>query len=137
MMDRQDDLESLAVTLRTRLNRTAALGQELAGSIQDWTATEPFRLNATIADDRLSWLARVECMKPPLRDHWSTLFSDAVHQLRSVLDNLAWGLATLGGSRPKKPNSIQFPIVEKRRDWTNESRRIAELPAGARKAIER
>lgn len=135
-MDRQDDLEALAATLRTRLHRTATLGHELAGSIRDWMATEPFRLNATIADDRLSWLARVECVNPPLRDQWSALFSDAVHQLRSVLDNLAWGLATLGGSRPKKPNAIQFPIVEKRKDWTNESRRIAELPVGVRKAIE-
>ena len=64
------------------------------------------------------------------------IFSDAIHQLRSTLDNLAWGLAHLRDAMPSKPRGIQFPITSDAKDWPSEARRIAELPVAARVAIE-
>ena len=67
---------------------------------------------------------------------WGRRFGDALHNLRAALDNLTWGLASLGGSVPKRPRSIQFPIVAERSDWLQESRRIDQLPLHAQRAIE-
>lgn len=128
-------MEELAASLRSRVRRAVALGDELGTHIQQWMASEPFRVLANIAADRLSWDMCVEVDPAPF-DEWSTRFSDAIHNLRSALDNLVWGLATLDGTVPKNARAIQFPLVGKAADWPAESKRIAELPMAARLAIE-
>lgn len=59
-----------------------------------------------------------------------------MHNLRSALDNLAWGLAVLDGTQPTKPKAIYFPVVEKRDEWGQEKKKIAELPPLAQASIE-
>lgn len=131
-----DALEQLAVSLTRRIERAVEHGQSLAEQIQTWLATEPVTVVPSIADDRLSWELRVSVDNPPPLEAWASIFDDAVHNLRSTLDNLAWGLASLDGREPSKPKSIYFPIVEKRENWEQERRKIAELPASAQAAIE-
>ena len=131
----ESELERLSSSLKARLSRVDKLGNELADAIQGWKASEPLQWETVIAKDRLSWSLRVRCEQPPF-DEWSVIFSDAIHQLRTTLDNLAWGLAHLGGATPRKPRAIQFPIVGSLEDWPSEAKRIAELSAVARVAIE-
>ena len=128
-------IDRLATLLRTRVKRSVSVGEELASQIQQWMATNPFHVRGRIADDRLSWDLLVEFDPPPF-DEWSIRFGESLHNLRSALDNLVWGLATLDGTEPQRPKALQFPIVEKAADWQSESKRISELSAAARSAIE-
>lgn len=53
---------------------------------------------------------------------WGLIVGDAVHNMRSALDHLAWALAVrhLGGVQPTDRNivrDIQFPVVSKADDW--------------------
>jgi hypothetical protein len=41
-----------------------------------------------------------------------------------------------GQNPPRKPSSIEFPICEKKEDWSTQSRKIAQLNAGRRRFIE-
>jgi hypothetical protein len=124
---------ALAGKLRQRVERAAELGSALAEEIQEWVRSG-LTMRTVIADDRLSWEVKVEAIEPPF-NVWGRRFGDAVQNLRAALDNLVWGLATLGGKTPDKPTSVQFPIVEVRSDWPRESKRIAELPDAARRVL--
>ena len=128
------DLAELERQLLARVQRANALGEQLSNSFDDWCSTQSFSPAPKIAADRLSWELIIEISEPPLED-WSSLYGDAVHNLRSALDNLAWGLATAGGRSPKYPKKIAFPIVERSARWKEQSKCIAELPAVARSAI--
>lgn len=131
---RTTGIVALAERLRQRVARAAELGEELANEIQEWSRSA-LTMRTYIAEDRLSWEVRVDAADPPF-DAWGRLFGDALHNLRAALDNLTWGLASLGGSVPQRPTNIQFPIVAERSDWRSESRRIVELPEPAQRVIE-
>jgi hypothetical protein len=128
-------LRQLAAELNVRIRRAAVHGETLARAIDGWMATDPIRLRAEIAPDRLSWELRVNLTAPPFAE-WATQFDDAIHNLRATLDNLVWGIAILDGAVPKRQKALQFPIVMDRTDWKVEMRRIAELPQAVRVAIE-
>ena len=128
-------LAALARRLQARVNRAVQHGEELSRLIQDWMATEPIRTEIVVAPDRLWWELRVDVSSPPY-DDWATAFGDGVHNLRAALDNLVWGLATLGGNEPIQPTRVQFPIVERRSEWRMERARISALPPAAQAAIE-
>lgn len=55
-------------------------------------------------------------------DDWGLIVGDAVHNMRSALDHLAWALAVrhFGGVEPTDKNiirEIQFPVLSKADDW--------------------
>lgn len=64
--------------------------------------------------------------EPPL-DAVALTVGDAVHNLRSALDNLAWTLAHLPGP-PKNPKSIYFPVCEKLSAWDKATKDLASIP---------
>ena len=133
---RHDALDQLTAQLAERVRSAAEHGAKLGDQIQTWMKQEPIKGAPAISEDRLSWELRVDVVKPAPFPQWATTFGDAVHNLRSVLDNLAWGLAVLDGAQPQKPNDIYFPIVEKRDAWAQNQKKIAELPNPAQIAIE-
>jgi len=133
---RHDDLNLLTAQLAERVRSAAEHGAKLGDQIQGWLKREPIKGTAAISDDRLSWELRVDVIEPAPFLRWASTFGDGVHNLRVALDNLAWGLAALDGAQPQKPKAIFFPIVEKRTDWAQQQKQIAELPASAKAAIE-
>jgi hypothetical protein len=73
-----------------------------------------------------------------VRDHWGLIVGDAVHNLRSALDHLAWQLALrhFNGVVPtdrKIVRYIQFPIVSDKNDWPTHIHRKYMDPADADK----
>jgi hypothetical protein len=128
------ELVELEKQLLARVQRANSLGEQLSNSFDEWSEAQSFSPSPQIADDRLSWELILEVSKPPLED-WSSLYGDAIHNLRSALDNLAWGLATAGDRTPKHPKKVAFPIVERSGRWRDQSQCIAELPSPARAAI--
>jgi len=57
----------------------------------------------------------------PLDPIFGILVGEAAHELRAVLDNIAWQLANLDGP-PGQPNKVQFPIM------TREPKNFAASP---------
>lgn len=128
-----DVKEQIAQVWR-RYERVLEQGQGLADSIQGWLSEHPMSVSADIADDRLSWQLRVDIDPPPL-DDWGFVFGEAVHNLRSCLDNLTWAFANQDGL-PRKPKRVQFPIVRDKKGWESAKSRITELSHTAQLAIE-
>lgn len=55
-------------------------------------------------------------------DDWGLIVGDAIHNMRSALDHLAWALAVrhFGGVEPTSKNiikDIQFPVLSKADEW--------------------
>jgi hypothetical protein len=67
-----------------------------------------------------------------IADHWPLLVGDAIHNLRSALDHLAWQLALrfFNGSTPPDTviRHIQFPIVSDRTTWPGHIHRKYMIP---------
>jgi len=54
--------------------------------------------------------------QPPIEE-WSLILGDALHNLRSALDTLAWELANLERA-PKHPTKIYYPLATDEDDWS-------------------
>jgi hypothetical protein len=134
-VDNSSDLIALARRLHRRFDHASSRGQALADSIATWMSHNEIEMRPVIAEDRLSWELWLDVNHPPL-DEWGNLFNDGIHATRTMLDHLTWGLATMDGRAPERPKSVQFPVARTRKDWKNESRKIAELDPRARQAIE-
>jgi len=119
-----------------RLKHVDAGGQRLSDSIKVWMATDPIKGAAQVADDRLSWELRLSVASPEF-DAWGLMFGDAVHNLRSMLDNLVYSIAESEGANARGLKNVQFPIVSNDADWVDVSkRRVSMLPTRVQRAIE-
>lgn len=66
--------------------------------------------------------------KPPI-DQWSLTFADAIHNLRSALDTLAWETANLDPHTPPlHPKNIYFPTAKNATDWAQWEKRLTDIP---------
>jgi hypothetical protein len=121
-----------------RVDRAEKLGAELGESIQRWATLVPNGgMHATIAEDRHSWKLHLAVPTPPPIDDWVGAFADAVHNLRSALDNLVVALADEQGIEdPKVRKQLAFPICVTAKDWKAGEKRIASLNEASRQAIE-
>ncbi|MBK8447340.1 MAG: hypothetical protein IPL41_11850 [Micropruina sp.] len=60
---------------------------------------------------------------------WSLDIGDAIHNIRSAFDALAWGMAHANGKQPTHPKSVKFPICETDKQWREGVKDwIGELP---------
>jgi hypothetical protein len=121
-----------------RIRRAEEQGAQLAASIQSWSQRTNLRGEASVAGDRLSWTLRLRIDEPaPLETEWNFIFDEAVHNLRSALDNAAVALGHLSGiTDPKVLNRIHFPISASIEAWANDRSRIKDLAPEYQAAIE-
>jgi hypothetical protein len=121
-----------------RITRAEEQGAQLAASIQSWSQRTNPRGEASVADDRLSWTLRLRFDEPPpLETEWNFIFDEAVHNLRSALDNAAVTIGHHSGlTDPKVLGRIQFPISATAAAWADAKSRIKDLPPEYRAAIE-
>lgn len=64
---------------------------------------------------------------PPLEE-MSLLLGDAVHNMRSALDALAWELCHLDGQKPANPNKVYFPAVVAESKWREAAENLKSMP---------
>lgn len=115
-----------------RITRAEEKGQQLGASIQAWQ----WNVSTRIAEDRLSHELVLNTQPAP-RDDWDQTFSEAVHHLRSALDNLAVSLAQQGGATDAQIRKTSFPITETQHEWALNGRaKVRHLPVGFQRAIE-
>lgn len=93
---------------KVKLARAARHIQELEAVARSYLASTPFTLTRTEEPNGdLIW--RVKINRPvPLE--WSAIVGDAVHNLRSALDLLAWQLVEINGAQASRDTC--FPITQ-------------------------
>lgn len=128
-----DSLRSVYAKLSRAQEHIASLETELADDDRG-IRVEPF----LYPDLSFFVLKIVELPEVPAR--WWSIIGDAVHNLRSALDHLAWQLALLNcrkvGKQPSR--STLFPLCESPEEWAdkNTAKKVRDLSAEDRDRIE-
>ncbi|WP_157366253.1 hypothetical protein [Arthrobacter sp. Soil763] len=83
----------------------------------EWHASAPVSVEAVLRDDRqgIDLVARVPRGIP--KHEWSLDLGDALHNLRSAFDAVAWGMAHFNDAQPTRPKNVTFPICEDEKRW--------------------
>lgn len=98
----------------SRANSHIALLQSKFG---EWHASAPLSVDAVLREDALGidLIARVPRGIP--KHEWSLDLGDALHNLRSAFDAIAWGMAHFNDTQPARPKSVYFPICTEEKQW--------------------
>lgn len=89
----------------------------LQSKFTEWHASAPVSVDGVLREDRLGidLVARVPKGIP--KHEWSLDLGDALHNLRSAFDALAWGMAHFNDTEPTRPRSVSFPICTEEKQW--------------------
>ncbi|MEF3404477.1 hypothetical protein [Agromyces sp. CCNWLW203] len=89
----------------------------LQSKFGEWHASAPVSVDAVLREDRrgIDLVARVPRGIP--KHEWSLDLGDALHNLRSSFDAVAWGMATFDDASPTNPRKVTFPVCEDEKQW--------------------
>lgn len=89
----------------------------LESKLGEWHASAPVSVDAVLRADRqaIDLVARVPRGIP--KHEWSLDLGDALHNLRSAFDAMAWGMAHFNDTKPAHPKSVTFPICYDEKQW--------------------
>jgi hypothetical protein len=122
-----------------KIARARQHGQALRDSIEEWLGKKPLTATSEFIEGRMGYRLVVDQFSsPPLLEHWALLVGDCVHNLRSALDNLVYGLARLKVDPPNDPRAIQFPIFTSREAFEKSNAvksTLAQLPDRAAEIV--
>lgn len=115
---------------KRKVARAVKLFAEAQAELDEWSASNAMTGRLVAHADRLRVDIVLDAREEPPLESVALTVGDAVHNLRSALDNLAWTLANLSGP-PPNPKAIQFPVSEKAAGWRKARRDLETLPAAA------
>jgi hypothetical protein len=99
--------------VRAKLDRVDTNVEGYSAELRAYIASDPYEVVPKF-DPESGWHdVLVKVMPPPAV--FGLIVGEAAHNLRSVLDHLAWQLANLDGD-PPEPNRVQFPICATKPD---------------------
>lgn len=98
----------------SRGNSHVALLQSKFG---EWHASAPVSIDAVLREDRLGIELVARVPKGIPKHEWSLDLGDAIHNLRSAFDAVAWGMAHFNHAEPTRPKSVSFPICTEQKQW--------------------
>lgn len=83
----------------------------------EWHVSAPVSIDAVLREDRqgIDLVARVPKGIP--KHEWSLDLGDALHNLRSAFDAMAWGMAHFNDAEPSRPKLVYFPICAEEKQW--------------------
>ncbi|WP_423462943.1 hypothetical protein ACO229_23320 [Promicromonospora sp. MS192] len=89
----------------------------LQARFAEWQASAPAMVEGILREDReaIDLVARIPRGIPT--QEWALTIGDALHNLRSALDAVAWGMAHYNDTRPNRPKRVAFPISTEERQW--------------------
>lgn len=89
----------------------------LQSKFGEWQASAPVSVDPVLSEDRtgIDLVARVPKGIP--KHEWSLDLGDALHNLRSAFDAVAWGMAHFKDAEPAHPKSVSFPICTEEKQW--------------------
>ncbi len=120
-----------------KLARAKAHIVALNASIDKWKSENPATPKVEFLDGRLGYRVRIDYSADAPVEEWGLIIGDFVHNLRSALDNLAFGLARLHCDPPTRPRVIAFPIFLKEAEFRGKAGpALDQMPAQAARLIE-
>lgn len=83
----------------------------LSTSFEEWQASAPIIIEGVLRDDgeTVDLIMRVPRGIPG--HEWSLSLGDAIHNLRSAFDAVAWGMAHHNEAAPRRPKQVSFPVA--------------------------
>ena len=89
----------------------------LQSKFGEWHASAPASLDAVLREGRqgIDLVARVPRGIP--KHEWSLDLGDALHNLRSAFDAVAWGMAHFNDATPTRPKRVTFPVCDNQKQW--------------------
>jgi hypothetical protein len=108
---------------RPKLNRARDHLEVLSDELAAFTAGEPYRVAHEPNADGSEHVFRAQVRKEPPA-FLSVIIGDALQNMRSTLEHLAWGLTPLS-TRQTSPRSISFPIYTKESAFFQTDRKTA------------
>lgn len=130
-------IDDIHTKLISRVEFAAKRGTEFSTEVRKWGNDHPVSLSGEIADDRLSYKVVLNFSQQPNLDDWGRTFGDAMHNLRSVLNNMVAEIAQADGATKEQIKNVQFPVALSAKQWRSEKRRIQILPPEVQAAIEK
>jgi len=118
-----------------KLDRADKHLNELLRKVDAFAERQPYTSERHLDRNRGLHIYRVNLPRKPPRT-WGPVIGDAVHNMRSSLDHLAWALACLTTSNPSRKTA--FPIFER---WNDRSPRnfasmVRQMPDAAKQAVD-
>lgn len=89
----------------------------LQSKFGEWQASAPVSVDAMLCEDQMGIDLVVRVPKGIPKHEWSLDLGDALHNLRSAFDAVAWGMAHFKGAEPARPKSVYFPICNEEKQW--------------------
>jgi hypothetical protein len=89
----------------------------LQAKFVEWHASAPVSIDAVLREDRLGIDLVARAPKGIPKQDWSLDLGDALHNLRSAFDAVAWGMAHFKDAEPTRPKSVYFPICTDEKQW--------------------
>jgi hypothetical protein len=110
--------------------------KELDRQVRAYKATCPYSVAKKLNADKTSYIYRIEPGSLP-DPRIATILGDAIHNMRSSLDHLAWQLALLNTATPY--HRTEFPIYKDRTSGNVKAvrRKLQDVPTKAADLIER
>lgn len=91
-----------------KIERAKQHVNDLHRRVDEYVSSKPFQLRIRERSDPHDRLVYIEAQKP-VPDDFALIVGDTVHNLRSGLDHLCWGMI---GDKAAKPRQVGFPFVE-------------------------
>jgi hypothetical protein len=103
-----------------------------------WLATKPIAMTKEKDVEGRRHALVAEIVNPPPLDRWALISGDCVHNLRSALDSLLYGIAIheTGLNPPKDEARLQFPITSSPEKFEEQKNRIRTLSVAVQLEIE-
>jgi|GEM_PF-1113601 len=132
-------MQDLIRSVNLKLARADSQVRTLADEISGWVSRNPITARVEFRDQRLGYRLILEEFEATSIENWGLLIGECAHNLRSALDNLAFGLARLRKDPPDNPAVIHFPIYLDRKIFEKNGKvhqSLNQMPPAAASLIE-
>jgi len=126
------------VSPRARLRRAHEHVTGLMSAVARWQANDPYRSERRASEDFRRHSIVCRWNTAPDLTAWSLMASDALHSLRSALDQLVYAVAVhqCGQKPPPNERTLAFPITDDNTLFAGAAWRIKSLSAAVQQEIE-
>jgi hypothetical protein len=121
------DDPALRVGALAKFSHAMALGESLSADMHAWWDLDPVKLELVSHDDQRTLEVQMLTSPLPSMDNWYQRAGDILHNFRTALNRLAYGVA-FAHTTPKKPDDSNFPIHKGQEGWEGWLRKHPELP---------
>jgi hypothetical protein len=131
-------IDSTFESCRLKIGRAREHLDSFKAELAEWCKGDPYSISKESNSDGSRHCARINIQKAPGLHRWSLIGGDCVHNLRSALDHVVYGLAiqNSGSNPPPKSRTLEFPIFDSAHGFRTKISRIDPISDRAKAYIE-